>query len=129
MNDQKKEDVVSMKEVEQFVKKYWIQLFFSFLFFFTFLFSVAGAFRPALSLFFLAIGGITSLLIPDLIDRGVKGMLMLILKQERVIQVILAGVLLIIACTLPFLVVMVVGLLSALLIHQRVKETPFNPLD
>ncbi|CAM0117945.1 hypothetical protein [Rhabdochlamydiaceae symbiont of Dictyostelium giganteum] len=129
MSNDSNNEGVSMKEVEQFVKTYWIQLFFCILFLFTFLFSVAGAFRPALGLFLLAGGGISSLLLPESLGKAVYHSLNFIGKQEKAIQIIFAGVTLIITCVLPFVILMLMGIFNGLFIHQLMKEIPFKPFD
>ena len=107
--DGKLKDGVSVKEIEGFAKKHRFEVFFCLMFvlacFFSFVF-----FGTGWSVVFGVIGGIIGSIFPSRVERFAKWLFGFIAKQEKVTQMVLGGVILIIAVFLPFVIFFLMGL-------------------
>lgn len=102
---------VSVQELENFAKKNRLEVFYSIAFIlsaiFTFLF-----FGTAWSIFAVAIGGVLGTWFPKKVGSLFSSMLEFVFKQERVTQLVLAGVGWVIAIFLPPVIFAFLGLLG-----------------
>ncbi len=119
----KLKDGVSVQEVEEFARKYATEVF-------SILAVVIGAISsmfdfftgPGLTILFLAIGVILGILFPMQVERGLKQLYGFTFKQEKMTQMILGGVKIIVAIFIPFLLFGVIGLLAGTAYHYYMRH-------
>lgn len=109
MEEQKKNEGVSVKDIETFAKKNRFELFFLFSIilatFFSFVF-----FSPGWSILFTAIGALLGGLFTEKLGRTCKALAQFVFKQEHIVQFVLGGVLLILSIFLPPLIFFQLGI-------------------
>lgn len=106
--EEKKNEGITVKEIEQFAKKHRFEVLFglSFVFacFFSFVFFGAGW-----AIIFAMIGGILGVIIPGRVETYASRMFQFVFKQEQTTQLVLSIVMLIISIFLPPLIFLIVG--------------------
>lgn len=102
---------VSVQELENFAKKNRLEVFYSIAFILAAIFSFVF-FGKVWSIFAVAIGGVVGAWFPRNVGSLFSSMLEFVFKQERVTQLILAGVGLVIAIFLPPVIFAFLGLLG-----------------
>src|ERR1700722_15773528 len=109
MDENKKNEGVSVKEIEIFAKKHRIEVVFCLSFilacFFSFVF-----FGPGWAIVFATIGGIIEAVFPSKIESLTRKMFQFVFKQETTTQLVLGVVKLIISIFLPPLIFLSLGL-------------------
>lgn len=121
MEDEKKKEGVSVKEIEEYAKKHRYQVVFILAFvlacFFSFFF-----FGTGWGIILAAIGGIVGVLLPKKMDMISDKIFGFIRKQEQVTQIILGVVLLIISVLLPFVTFLLLGVYGGMKMYEQSKE-------
>jgi len=107
--DESKKEGVSVQELENLGKKYRFEIFFVAYFVLASLFTFA-LFSPQWSIYLAALGGVMGVLLPKKVESVLQGMFRFIYKQEKITQLILGGVGVIVSIFLPFVVFFAIGL-------------------
>ena len=109
MDEEKKKEGVSVKEIEEYAKKHCYEVVFVLALvlacFFSFVF-----FGTGLGIIVAAVGGIVGVLLPNKTELFSNKTFAFIQKQEQVTQIILGVVLLVISVFLPFITFLILGL-------------------
>ncbi len=117
-NDHEKKDGVSVQEIENFGKKYRFEL--AFLVFFVlatfFTFAFWGA---AWSVYLCGLGGVIGIWLPEKIASLSKATFNFVFKQEKVTQIILAVVGVILSVFLAPLIFLALGLMGGMGIFRQ----------
>ena len=103
---------VSVKEIEEFTKKHRYEVFFCALFVLTCIFSLVGHFGGGWSIFFGMGGAVLGVIFPSKTESFLKMIFKFIFKQDKTIQIVLGAVSLVLAIFVPFIIFLVVGLIS-----------------
>lgn len=121
---------MSVQEIENFGKKFRLELFYSVLFILAAFFG-ALMYAPGWSVFLGGIGGIVGIWIPDKVGMLVEGIYSFLKKQNAAVTWIIIGVSYVIAIFLPMLIYLIAGLgASHALYFSAVKaEGPKPPSD
>lgn len=114
---------VSVQEVEDFARKYTTEVF-------TVLAIIIGAFSsmydffagPRLTIAFLAIGVILGIFFPAPVEKGLKQFYSFSYKQEKMTQIILGVVQIIISIFIPFILFGGLGLLAGTSYHYYTRH-------
>lgn len=114
---------VSVREVEDFAKKHTIEVF-------TILAIVIGSISsmydffigPRMTILFLAIGIILGILFPAPVEKGLKQFYSFTFKQEKMTQIIIGIVKIIVALFIPFIFFGVMGLLAGTSYHYYTRH-------
>lgn len=112
MDGQKPKEGVSVKEMEEFAKKYRFEVFLCLKFLFACIFSLIGYFRGGWSLFFGMGGAILGVIFPTKIETMMKKIFQFVFKQESLVQIVLGVVGLILAIFVPFVTFLMIGLVG-----------------
>ncbi len=111
MDKNKLKEGVSIKEIEGFGKKYRFEIFFLAYFilasFFTFLF-----FGASWSIYLAGLGGILGVFLPRKLEKASQACFRFVFKQERITQIILGIVGVIVSIFLPPLIFFMLGLMG-----------------
>lgn len=109
MDNEKKPEGVSVKEIEAFTKKHRFEVVFTIAFvlacFFSFVF-----FGPGWSVIFAVVGGIVGVLVPGHTEVICLKVFKYLLRQEQMIQLIMGIVILILSIFLSPLIFLLLGL-------------------
>ncbi|HSW86091.1 MAG TPA: hypothetical protein VLG49_01170 [Rhabdochlamydiaceae bacterium] len=120
--ENKVKEGVSVKEIEGFAKKHRFEVFFCFKFvlacFFSFVF-----FGPGWAVVFAVLGGLIGVIIPGRVDRFAKMMFDFVAKQEKVTQMVIAGVSLVLAIFLPFVTFFLIGLHGGTSMQEHARSS------
>jgi hypothetical protein len=116
--DENKKEGVSVKEIEEFAKKHRFEVFFCLMFFLACIFGLVGMFRAGWSIFLAMAGGALGVILPMKMDHLLKRTFHFVFKQDTTMLIVLGVVALLLACILPFLVFLVVGVAGGRAIHQ-----------
>ncbi|NGX36960.1 MAG: hypothetical protein K1000chlam2_00106 [Chlamydiae bacterium] len=108
MDEEKKKEGVSVKELEGYAKKHRFEIFFCILFVLASLFTLVF-WGPTLSIFLVGIGGIISVFMPDKIDQLQHKMASMVFGKEGATQLIIGIVALIVAIFLAPLIFLIIG--------------------
>ena len=108
MDEEKKKEGVSVKELEGYAKKHRFEIFFCLLFILASLFTLVF-WGPVFSIFFAGIGGIITVFMPDKIDQLQHKMAGKLFAKEGATQLIIGIVVLIVAIFLAPLIFFVIG--------------------
>jgi len=108
-----KKEGVSVQEIENFAKKYKIQLFFSLAFVLACFFSYVF-FSPGWSMFLAAAGGILGIVFPTHVEKLVSKAFHFVGKQEKITQIVLGVVYLVLAVFVPFVIFFTLGIMGAM---------------
>lgn len=114
---------VSVQEVEDFARKYTTEVF-------TVLALIIGAISsmydyftgPKLTIVFLVIGTFLGIFFPAPVERGLKQFYSFSFKQEKMTQIILGVVNIIVALFIPFLLFAALGLLAGTSYHYYTRH-------
>ncbi len=124
--DEKKNEGVSVKEIELFAKKHRIEVVFCLSFiiacFFSFVF-----FGTAWALIFATIGGILGVIFPAKMESIISKGLQFVFKQEPTVQLVLAIVKIILSIFLPPLIFLSLGLMGGLSLHHLSTSISSQP--
>ncbi len=121
MDHEKKKDGVSVKEIEKYAKHHQYELFNILLFIFASLFTL-WFWGSVISIFATGIGGVLGTLFPDKISALSMKTYSFMFKQERMTQIVLAIVALILAIFIAPLIFLVIGLHAGKSMMKRVRE-------
>lgn len=121
MDQDKKKEGVSVKEIEQFAKHHQFELFYVLLFVFASLFTL-WFWGSVISIFATGVGGILGALFPDKVSAISIKIYTFFFKQERMTQIVLAIVGLILAIFLAPLIFLVIGLHAGKSMMKRARE-------
>ena len=116
-------DGVSVQEIEDFARKHTIEAF-------TLLAILIGSISsmydfftgPKLSIFFLALGAVLAIVFPVPVEKGLKQIYSFTFKQEKMTQVIIGIVKIIIALFIPFILFGLLGLLAGTSYHYYTRH-------
>lgn len=122
-----KKEGVSVQEIENFAKKYKLQLFFSLAFILACFFSYVF-FSPGWSMFLAALGGVLGIVFPLVVDKIVFKAFVFVEKQEKITQIVLGVVFLVIAVFIPFVIFFILGIMGGLgITHYGSKASKHLP--
>ena len=114
---------VSVQEVEDFARKYAVEVVSVGSIVLAAISSMFDFFTgPSLSVLFLTIGTILGIFFPVPVENGLKQAFGYAFKQEKSTQLILAGVKIVIALFIPFLLFGIIGLLSGTAYHYFARH-------
>lgn len=120
--DEEKKDGVSVQQIENFGKRYHVEIFFTIVFilasFFSFLF-----YGPGWSIYAAGIGGVIGVWIPKHIGRIAHGTFRFCNKQQKVTVIIIAVVGIILSIFLPPLIFLSIGLIAGRSFHRHAAES------
>ncbi len=119
----KLKDGISVQEMEDFARKYVTEIF-------TVAAIAIGAISsmfdfftgPSLTILFLAIGAIIGIFFPSQTEKGLKQIYTFAFKQEKMTQMILGGVKIVVALFIPFLLFGLIGLLAGTSYHYYTRH-------
>ena len=120
MNDDHKEGV-SVKDIENFTRKYRFEVFFCLAFLLAFFFTFI-MYRPWCSVLAMSIGGILGVLLATKVSAMSRSIFEFFQKQENTTQLVLGIVLLIIAIFLSPLIFLLLGLHGGKDMFRRASE-------
>ncbi len=120
MDEEKKKEGVSVKEIESYTKKHRFEMFYALFFILACLFTLVF-WGPVISIFVAGIGAIIAVFLPEKVQMLFGKMLDFFFKQEGTTQMILGIVGLIVAIFLAPLVFLMLGLHGgmSLIMHSR----------
>lgn len=122
MDEEKKKEGVSVKEIEGYAKRHRFEIFFCILFVLASLFTLVF-WGPTLSIFLAGIGAIVGVFLPGKIDQLARNMASKVLQKEKATQLIVGIVGLIVAIFLAPLVFLWLGLHGGHSIIRIAKES------
>ena len=105
MDEEKKKEGLSVKELEGYAKKHRFEIFFCLLFVFASLFTLIF-WGPTLSIFLVAIGGIISVFMPNKITQMAQKARNALLSKELTTQLIVAIAALVVAIFLAPIIIL-----------------------
>ena len=108
MDEEKKKEGVSVKELEGYAKKHRFEIFFCILFVLASLFTLVF-WGPTLSIFLAGIGGIIAVFIPNKMDQFQHKMASMVFSKEGATQLVIAIVALIVAIFLAPIIFFIIG--------------------
>jgi len=115
---------VSVKEIEEFTRKYTTEVFSILAIIIAAVSSMWDFFTgPKLTIFFTALGCVIAILFPAPIERGLKQLYNFTFKQEKTTQLIIGAVKIVVAIFIPFLFFGVLGLLAGSSYHYYVRQS------
>jgi len=114
---------VSVQELEGFASKHTTEVF-------SILALIIGAISssfdfftgPKLTIFFLTIGALVAIFFPAPVERGLKQLYSFTFKQEKMTEIILGAVKIVVAIFIPFLYFGLVGLLAGTSYHYYIRH-------
>lgn len=109
MDEEKKKEGVSVKEIESYAKRHRFEIFFCILFVLASLFTLVF-WGPTLSIFLAGIGAIISVFLPGKVEHLATSMAMKVLHKEATTQLIIGIIALIAAIFLAPLIFLWLGL-------------------
>lgn len=120
---EKLKEGVSVKEIEEFARHHTIEVFSVLAIIIATITSCWDYFTgPKLSIFFLALGTVVTILFPVPIERMLKQLYGFALKQEKSTQLMLGAVKIVVALFVPFILFGVVGLLAGSSYHYYIRH-------
>lgn len=119
--DKKIKEGVSVQELENFGKKYRIEIFLIVYFVLASLLS-KFFFGPMWSIFLAGIGGILGVLLPAKVEKAVRGVFHFVNKQEKITRLILAIVGAVVSFFLPPLIFFFLGLIGGAGAHKAAGD-------
>lgn len=120
--DQLKEGV-SVQQVEDFARKYTVEVFSVLAIVIGTISSMYDFFTgPKMTIFFIAIGVILGVFFPAPVERGLKQFYSFAYKQEKMTQMILGCVKIVVGLFIPFILFGVVGLLAGTSYHYYTRH-------
>lgn len=114
---------VSVHELEGFASKHTTELF-------SVIAMVIGAISsaydfftgPTLTIFFLTIGALVAVFFPAPVEKGLKQLYSFTFKQEKMTEIILGAVKIVVAIFIPFLYFGLLGLLAGTSYHYYIRH-------
>lgn len=123
MDGNKPKEGVSVKEIEEFAKRYRFEVFFCLMFILACIFGLTGNFfGKGWNIFFAMGGGILGVIFPNKVDVLFKAIFRFVFGQDKVVQIVLGVAGLLIATFLPFLIFLIVGAIAGKTMHQMAME-------
>lgn len=122
MDEEKKKEGVTVKEIEGYAKRHRFEIFFCILFVLASLFTLVF-WGPTLSIFLAGIGAILSVFLPGKVDHFARMMATKVLQKEATTQLIVGIVALIVAIFLAPLVFLWLGLHGGNSVIRLAKES------
>lgn len=116
-----KKDSVSVKEVEEFTKKYKLEVLFCLSFILACLFSFVF-FGTGWGIVLASIGGIIGVVLASRVELFIKKTFQFVFKQEKLTQLVLAICWLVISIFVPPLVFLMVGLYGGKSLYHLAME-------
>jgi hypothetical protein len=115
---------VSVQEMEDFARKYSIEVFSVVAIIIATISSIYDFFTsPGLTIVFTALGCILGVFFPVPTERGLKQLYSYMANQEKTTQMILGAVKIIVAIFIPFILFGVLGLLAGTSYHYYVRHS------
>ncbi len=114
---------VSVQEIESFARKYTTEVFIILSIIIAVFSSIFDIFAggPISSLFFIGLGAILTIAIPDKIEPFHKKVVTMLCKEEKTMQILIGVLRIIIALFIPFVIFAELGLLSGFAYHHHNK--------
>jgi uncharacterized membrane protein len=120
---EKLKEGISVTELEDFTRRHTVEVFSILAIIIATITSCWDFFTgPKLSIFFMALSAVCSILFPAPIERGLKQLFNFVLKQEKSTQMILGAVNLVVAIFVPFILFALLGLLAGSSFHYFVRH-------
>jgi hypothetical protein len=114
---------VSVQEIENFARKHTTEMFTVLALFIGSISSAWGFFTgPKMTILFLALGTILGIFFPAPVERGLKQLYAFSYKQEKMTQMVLGIVKIVVALFIPFLLFGVFGLLAGTSYHYYTRH-------
>lgn len=126
MDEEKKKEGVSVKEIEGYAKNHRFEIFFCILFIFASLFTLVF-WGPTLSIFLAGIGAIVAIFLPTQIENFARKMATSVLHKEGATQLIVAILALIVAIFLAPIIFLWLGLHAGHTIIRTAKQSSNHP--
>jgi hypothetical protein len=119
----KLKDGVSVQEVEDFARKYTVEVFSAFAIVFGAISSMYDFFTgPKITILFATIGVILGVFFPAPVEKGLKQFYDFTFKQEKMTQLIIGCVKVVIGLFIPFVLFGFIGLLAGTSYHYYVRH-------
>jgi len=116
-------DGVSVQEMEDFARKYTTEVFTVLALVIAAISSMFDYFTgPKLTIIFLTIGTLLGIFFPAPVEKGLKQLYSFTFKQEKMTQVVIGVVKIIIAIFIPFVLFGIVGLLAGTSYHYYTRH-------
>jgi hypothetical protein len=122
MDGNKPKEGMSVKEIEEFAKRYRFEVFFCLMFVLACIFGIAGYFRMGWNIFFGMAGGILGVIFPNKVEHLIKVIFKFVFDQDKIVQIVLGVVGLLIAIFFPFLIFLKVGAIAGRTMHQMAMD-------
>jgi len=122
MDEEKKKEGMSVKELEGYAKGHRFEIFFCLLFVLASLFTLVF-WGPTLSIFLAGIGGVISVFLPSKVENFSRKMAGTLFKKEGTTQMIIAIVALIVAIFVAPLIFLIIGLHAGKSMLHLAKES------
>lgn len=114
---------VSVQEVEDFARKYTVEVFSVFAILIGSISSMYDFFTgPKMTIFFLAIGLILGIFFPAPVERGLKRFYSFSFKQEKMTQMVIGCVEIVVGLFIPFILFGFLGLLAGTSYHYYTRH-------
>ena len=122
---EKLKDGVSVRELEDFARKYTTEVFSILAIIIATASSCWDFFLsgPKLTIFFTALGCVLSILFPLPVERGLKSLYQFVFKQEKSTQIILGSMKVVVALFIPFILFGFLGLLAGTSYHYYIRHS------
>lgn len=122
MNEEKKKQGISVKELEGYAKKHRFEIFFCILFVFASLFTLVF-WGPTFSIFCVGIGTIFSIFLPLTVEQFARKMTMMVFTKEATTQLIIGILAIIVAIFIAPVIFLFIGLFAGKSLITFVKES------
>lgn len=123
MDKNKIKEGVSVKEIEDFARKYRFEVFFCLLFILACIFGAIGHFRASWSLIVLGAGAVLSIAFPTKVELLLRKAFGFAFKQDATIQIVLGVVSLIISIFVPFVIFFIAGCFGGRAMYQMAIDS------
>lgn len=124
MDDNKPKEGVSVKEIEEFAKRYRFEVFFCLMFIFACIFGITGyTFGKGWNIFFAMAGAILGVIFPNKVESLFKTIFKFVFGQDKMVQIVLGIAGLLIAIFVPFLIFLKVGTIGGKTMHQMAMDS------
>jgi len=120
-NSDEKKDGLSVQQIENFGKKYRIEIFFSLLLIIASCFS-GPFYGTAWSVYAAGLGGAIAVWIPKQIGRMTLAIAHFCLKQQKVTRIVIASIAIVFAIFIPPLVFLFLGFVGGRSLHRHVTD-------